>query len=82
MSLYSDIIEVRRQDASTAGDIQLLELCVLVLSDGVEGNPFAEDDARSEAILELGRRYPDSHTADAAELVRMRHIDDVLGTPV
>ena len=60
----------------------LAELCDLVLSDGIDGNPLGEDDARRQALIELGRQFPDSRTADAAMLVRTRHIDDVPGTPV
>ena len=79
--LYGDIIDVRRRDAVTAGDTHLVTLCDLVLANGVDGDPLAADDARTQALLELGRRFPDSHTTNAAMLARTRHIDDVLGTP-
>ena len=59
---YSAIIDVRRRDAITAGDTHLITLCDLVLANGVDGNPLAADDARTQALLELGRRFPDSHT--------------------
>ena len=82
MSLYRDVIEVRRRDAGTAGDTEVVALCDLVLSDGIDGNPIGEEGARRQALIELGRQFPDSRTADAAMLVRVRHIDDVLATPV
>ena len=82
MSLYRDIIWVRRRDARAACDTELVALCGLVLSEGLDGTPLGEDNARKRAFIELGRQFPDSRTADAALLVRMRHVDDVLGTPV
>ena len=60
--LYGDIIDVRRRDAVTAGDTHLVTLSDLVLANGVDGDPLAADDARTQALLELGRRFPDSHT--------------------
>ena len=47
--LYGDIIDVRRRDAVTAGDTHLVTFCDLELANGVDGNPLAADDARTQA---------------------------------
>lgn len=54
MSLYRDIIWVRRRDARAACDTELLALCDLVLSEGLDGNPLGEDNARRRALIEPG----------------------------
>ena len=54
MSLYRDIIWVRRRDARAACDTELVALCDLVLSEGLDGNPLGEDNARRRALIEPG----------------------------
>ena len=79
--LYGDIIDVRRRDAVTAGDTHLVTFCDLELANGRRRESARRGRCPDPGLLELGRRFPDSQTANAALLARTRHIDDVLGTP-